>query len=103
MKNKLTLFGVIAAAHFLLFWTILGVLHFSGYQLFGFFAPPPNPPALDFLFSLLGVLSFPLGLLSSATPSTYWFVATAIAILLINSSIWGVALGSLFCAVKRLV
>ncbi len=102
MKSKITLVGVIAGIHFLVFWTILGILHFSGFQLFGFFTTPHNPPILDFLFSLLGVLSFPLGLLPSTAQSPVWVGFTMIVLLLLNSGIWGISLGSLFYAAKRL-
>ena len=75
---------------------------FSGFQLFGFFTPPHNPPMLDFLFSLFGVLSFPLGLLPSTAQSPFWVGFTMIALSLLNSGIWGFSLGSLFYAAKRL-
>jgi hypothetical protein len=103
MKRKLRLFGVIAGIYLLLFWTILGILYFSGFQLFGFIMPPHNPPVLDFLFSLFGVLSFPLGLLPSTGQSPFWVGFTMIALLLLNSCIWGVSLGSLFYAARRLI
>ena len=103
MKSKLTLVGVITGIHFLLFWMILGILHFSSFQLFGFFTTPHNPPILDFLFSLIGVLSFPLGLLPCTVQSPVWVGFTMIALLLLNSCVWGVSLGSLIYAVRRLV
>ena len=103
MRKKLRLVGVIAGAHFLLFWLLLGILWFSSYQILGFVQPPHNPPMLDFVFHLLGVLSFPLGLLSSTAQSPIFVGFIMIALLLLNSVIWGVSLGSLFYAVKWIV
>jgi membrane-bound ClpP family serine protease len=102
MKRKLTFVGIVAGIHFLLFWTVLGILYFSDSQRLGFFTILQNPAVLDFLFSLLGVLSFPFSLLHSPAQSPFWVGCTMIALSLLNSGTWGILLGALYYAAKRL-
>ncbi len=101
MKSKLTTIAVVAAAHFLLLWLSVGILKTSGFALFTLFGPPPRTSsAQEFLFGLVGVLTYPMAWLADllSVPDN-WF--TIICGLVVNSGIWGVCVGLLIYGFRQ--
>lgn len=84
-KKLITLIGVVTMAHFVLVFTVLGLIYLTGFR---------------FLLPLYLWLCFPLVLL----PDTPWLPAnwfTVSLAVILNSSIWGITIGSLIYAVRR--
>jgi len=90
-----TTIAVVAGVHLLLLWAGMGILKASGFVLISLFGPvPDNSWAQEFLFGLVGVLSYPMACLTELhwLPGN-WF--TIILLLVVNSGTWGVCLGLL--------
>ena len=103
MKSRLSTIAIVAIAHFLLLWAIIGVLKASGFALFNLFGPPPHhSPTQEFLFDLSGWLTYPVAWLPEFRWLPYnWF--TMNLLLALNSTIWGVGLGLIIYALRRRV
>lgn len=106
MKSKLVTISVVGAAHFLIFWAAVGLLKASGFKLFtlesalGFSAAPPITAAQDFLFAVMGILTYPMAWISAWSPDRWPAVFLAV---LINSAAWGLVLGLLIYAINQRV
>jgi hypothetical protein len=96
MKRKLSVIGVVATIHFVLWWTIVGTLKASGFDYLNFNTTSPST-LQRLLACLAGIMYLPMGWLFQHTVFDNWWLAV-IASLLVNSIIWSVGLCTLYYA-----